>query len=271
MTRIVGIIPARMGSSRFPGKPMQPIAGIPMIGHVFMRARMSDTLDEVYVATCDAEIFDYIESLGGQAIMTRDTHVRCGDRVAEALLEVERMTGARVDIVVLIQGDEPLVQPGMINEAVGPLLDDNEIQIVNLMGHIKDAQEWSDPNQVKVVVDRQNFALYFSRAPIPSNQKWDGSVPMNKQICVIPHRRDILLRFSELPSTPLERIESVDMMRLLEHGYKVKMVPTRFEVCSVDTPADLERAEAIMKTDPLFAEYRNRRAIEHRSTPARAP
>lgn len=252
---IIGIIPARMASSRFPGKPMKPICNVPMVGHVYHRSRMSDILDEVYVATCDGEIQAYVESIGGRAVMTKDTHERCGDRVAEALLKIEVQEHAGVDIVVLIQGDEPLVHPDMINEAVSPLLENEEIVISNLMGDIKTEKEWKDPNEIKVVVDRENFALYFSREPIPSDKKWDGTIPMRKQICVIPYRRDFLLRFSELEPTPLEQIESIDMMRVLEHGYTVKMVATRHQVCSVDTPPDLARVEQIMEKDPLVESY----------------
>lgn len=252
---VIGIIPARMASSRFPGKPMKVICGVPMVGHVYHRSRMSDILDEVYVATCDGEIQAYVESIGGRAVMTKDSHERCGDRVAEALVKIEAQEQTRIDIVVLIQGDEPLVRPEMIKDAVGPLLESEAIVISNLMGDIETREEWQDPNEVKVVVDRENFALYFSREPIPSNKKWGGTIPMRKQICIIPHRRDFLLKFSELEATPLEQIESIDMMRVLEHGFKVKMVPTRHRVCSVDTPSDLARVEQIMKRDPLLRTY----------------
>ena len=258
MTNIVGIIPARMGSSRFPGKPMKCICDIPMIGHVFYRCKMSNILNSVYVATCDSEIFDYVESIGGSAIMTKDTHERCGDRVAEALLKVEELDGRKADIVVLIQGDEPLIHPDMIDEAIAPLLEDSSILISNLVGDIKTEEEWQDPNEVKVVIDQKGFALYFSREPIPSNKKWTGKIPMKKQICIIPHRRDFLLKFNELTPTTLEQIESVDMMRLLEHGYKVKMVSTNHDVYSVDTPADLKKVEKIMKNDTVYLKYFNR-------------
>ncbi len=248
-----------MGSSRFPGKPMKPICGIPMVGHVYYRAKMSKTLSSVYVATCDTEIAEYIESIGGPAIMTKDTHHRCGDRVAEALLKIEEHESKKADIVVLVQGDEPLIHPDMIDEAIDPLLADDTIQISNLVGDIHTEEEWVDPNEVKVVVDQQGCALYFSREPIPSNKKWRKEIPMKKQICIIPHTRDFLLKFNELDPTPLEKIESVDMLRVLEHGYKVKMVPTTYEVYSVDTPADMAKVESIMKTDSIFNWYRHRK------------
>lgn len=253
--KIIGIIPARMASTRFPGKPLADICGMPMVGHVYHRAKMSDLLSNVYVATCDMEIKDYVESIGGDAVMTKDSHVRCGDRVAEALVNVEQTAQEQFDIVVLIQGDEPLIRPQMIDEAIQPLINDNEILITNLMGDIKEIDEWMDPNEVKVVVDKNDYALYFSREPIPSGKKWEGVIPMKKQICVIPHQRDFLLKFTSLKPTPLEKIESVDMMRVLEHGYRLKMVQTKYEVYSVDTPADLVKVEALMKSDDLFLQY----------------
>lgn len=253
--KIIGIIPARMASTRFPGKPLAKICGMPMIGHVWHRVRLSETLDQVYVATCDKEIQEYIESIGGKVVMTKDTHERCGDRVAEALLKIEAAESRKVDIVVLIQGDEPLVQPDMIDEAIQPMLDDPTITITNLMGDIDDQTEWHDPNTVKVVVDRNNFALYFSREPIPSCKKWHGAIPMKKQICIIPHRRDFLLAFNAMEPTPLEQIESIDMMRILEHGGKIRMVLTNHLVQSVDVLSDLQSAENILSKETLFMQY----------------
>ncbi|MHA2052892.1 MAG: 3-deoxy-manno-octulosonate cytidylyltransferase [Candidatus Hodarchaeales archaeon] len=252
--KIVGIIPARMGSSRFPGKPMAKIHGIPMIGHVYIRSKMS-SLDEVFVATPDKKISDYIESIDGTAIMTSDCHERCTDRVAEAMSLIENLLETKVDIVVNIQGDEPMLFPEMINEAVEPLLSDDKIQCVNLMAPLKTKTEHEDPNEVKVVVDKNNFALYFSREPIPSRKKGAVKIPMFKQVCVMPFRRDFLVTYTSLESTPLEIAESVDMLRALEHGYKVKMVPTKFETYSVDTPEDLLNVERLMEKDELLEQY----------------
>ena len=183
---IVGIIPARLASSRFPNKPLAKILGIPMIGHVYLRCRMCKALSEVYVATCDKEVVEYIESIGGKAIMTADTHERASDRTAEALLKIEKETGKRVDIVVMIQGDEPMVTPEMITNAVKPLIDDNSIKVSNLMANLKTKEEHEDANEVKIVVDKNNYALYFSREPIPSRKKGVENVPMLKQVCIIP-------------------------------------------------------------------------------------
>ena len=255
MKRIVGIIPARMGSSRFPGKPMAKINGIPMVGHVYYRSKMSKTLDEVYVATCDKEIEDYINSIGGKAIMTSDKHKRASDRVAEALTKIESEIGETIDIIVLLQGDEPMITPEMIDEAVQPFLEDQQIVVTNLMAPIRTKEEFQDPNEVKVVVDKQNYALYYSREPIPSDKKEANADYMFKQVCIIPFTREFLLKFNELEPTPLEVIESVDMMRVIEHGYRVKMVPTKYDTYSVDTTDDLKRVERLMENDELVKKY----------------
>lgn len=254
--KVFGIIPARMASSRFPNKPMAEILGMPMIGHVYHRCKMSKILMDVWVATCDREIYDYIESTGGKAVMTSDAHERASDRCAEAMLKIEQNTKQRIDIVVMIQGDEPMISPEMIDEAVKPLLEDESIQTVNLMSTMKSREEHNDPNEVKVVVDKNNFALYFSREPIPSWKKGAKEVPMLKQVCIILFRRYFLLRFNNLPQTPLEIIESVDMLRVLEHGYKVKMVLTNCETYSVDTIEDLRKVERLMENDKLIMQYK---------------
>jgi 3-deoxy-manno-octulosonate cytidylyltransferase (CMP-KDO synthetase) len=244
-----------MGSTRFPGKPLAEIHGVPMLGHVYFRTKMCSLLSETYVATCDQEIYDYIGSIGGKALMTADTHDRCSDRTAEAMLKVESETGRRVDIVVMVQGDEPMVTPEMIERAVTPMLADPAIKVVNLMARMKTPEEFEDPNEVKVVVDLRGRALYFSREPIPSRRKGVNDVPMLKQVCVIPFQRDYLLEFNNLPETPLEKIESVDMMRVVEHGEDVYMVMTDTETFSVDTPDELERVSALMRNDILRGGY----------------
>lgn len=253
--KIIGIIPARLSSSRLPRKPMADILGLPMIGHVFLRSKLSQILDEVYVATCDQEIVDYIESIGGKAIMTANTHERASDRTAEALLKIEADTNERVDIVVMIQGDEPMITPEMITASVEPILNDDTIKITNLMAKMNTKEEHEDPAEVKVVVDLNNFAMYFSREPIPSRKKGVEDVPMLKQVCIIPFKRDFLLSYNEMKQTPLEIIESVDMNRLLENGIKIKMVMRHEETYSVDTPDDLRNVNAKMENDPLLSKY----------------
>ena len=251
---IISIIPARMGSSRFPGKPMADILGMPMIGHVYKRVKISKLLSEVYVATCDTEIFDYIESIGGKAVMTSDCHERCSDRCSEAMLKIEKQENKKVDIMVMVQGDEPLTFPQMIDEAVAPMLENKSMIITNLVADLHTVKEFEDPNEVKVVMDKQNNAIYFSREPIPSRKKGVLEVPMKKQVCVIPFTRDFLLEYNEMEPTPLEIIESVDMMRILENGMKVKMIDTKYETKAVDTKEDLERVVEMMKKDKLFSQ-----------------
>lgn len=254
MSRI-GIIPARLASTRFPDKPLANILGMPMIGHVALRCKMCKDLDGVYIATCDQKIVEYSETIGVEAIMTADTHERASDRTAEALLKIEKQTNRKADIVVMIQGDEPMVTPEMISASIKPLIENSEINVVNLMSNMNTKEEHEDPNEVKVVVDKNNFALYFSREPIPSRKKGVSDVPMLKQVCIIPFRRDFLLEYNGMKQTPLEIIESVDMNRILENGMKVKMVFSEKDTYSVDTPGDLKVVEQLMKNDLLVKTY----------------
>lgn len=255
--RILALIPARMASSRFPGKPLATIHGMPMIGHVYERARASQLLTDVYVATCDESIRNYISASGGRSVMTSDKHERCTDRCVEALQIIEKERGIRFDIILILQGDEPMVTPAMIAAALEPLLSEPEVQVVNLMGKIRNREQHADPNEVKVVVDCRSDAIYFSREPIPSWRKGAQDVPMQRQVCVMPFRRDFLLKYAQLAPTPLEIIESVDMLRIIEHGYKVRMVRTEVESFAVDTPADLAVVERQMENDRLRKAYQS--------------
>ena len=248
--KILCIIPARMGSSRFPGKPMEKLLGVPMIEQVYKRVSMNETLTTTIVATCDEVIFDHIESIGGRAVMTGSQHERASDRCAEALLKVEEEDGCAFDIVVMVQGDEPMVHPDMIDEALAPMLIDDSIIVTNLLGKIDSDEEFEDRNCIKTVVDTSYNALYFSREPIPTRALGINK-PMGKQICVIPFRRDFLLTYIQLPPTPLEVAESIDMMRVLENGHKVKMVPTKFNTKAVDTESDRLVVESLMANDHL--------------------
>ena len=205
-----------MNSSRFPGKPLEKIHGMPMIGHCLLRTQLCDKLTGTYVATCDKEIYEYVHSVGGKAIMTSDSHERASDRTAEAMTFIENENGEKVDIVVMVQGDEPMIQPSMIEESLAPF-NDSSVEVVNLMSNIDSIQEFEDPNEVKVVVDKSSNAIYFSREAIPSRKKGVDDVPMLKQVCIIPFRRDYLLKFNSMHETNLEVIESVDMMLSLIH------------------------------------------------------
>ncbi len=234
---------------------MALIHGVPMIGHCMLRASLCESLDEVYVATCDREIAEYITSIGGKAIMTSDTHERASDRAAEAMLKIEEDSGRLVDILIMIQGDEPMDHPEMINDALEPMLSDNAIGIVNLMTDVRSEEEFTDRNTVKVVTDKFSDAVYFSREPIPSRSKWNGNLPMMKQVCIIPFRRQVLIEFNSLDETPLERIESIDMLRLIENDKKVRMVYTKFDSIGVDTQEHLERVAKLMESDDLMEDY----------------
>lgn len=245
-----------MGSSRFPGKPMEDILGIPMIGHVYKRVKMNKTINEVYVATCDKEIFDYVNSIDGKVVMTSNLHERCTDRCSEAMLKIEKETGKKCDIMVLVQGDEPLTFPQMIDECIEPMIKDKSLMITNLVADIDTEGSFENPNEIKVVLDKNSNALYFSREPIPSRKKCSLKIPMKKQVCLIPFRRDYLLEYNSWEQTPLEIIESVDMMRILENGGKVKMCETKFITKSVDDKDDLELVKKMMKEDKLFQIYK---------------
>ena len=239
-----------MGSSRFPGKPLAPILGLPMIEHVYHRTALCQKLDAVFVATCDEEIFEAVEAFGGKAVMTSSSHQRASDRIAEVAL------GLEADIVVMVQGDEPMVVPEMIDLALEPMLEDPTINCVNLAKRIQSEEEFRDPNTIKVVMDRRGDALYFSREPVPTPRMlgFDG-IPVFKQVCIIPYRRDILLEFALLEPTLLEQSESIDMLRLLEHGYRVRLVETEVNSHAVDTQADLDMVESLMSQDPLLDRY----------------
>lgn len=239
-----------MGSSRFPGKPLAPILGISMIEHVYHRTAMCGMVDEVFVATCDEEIRLAVEGFGGKAIMTSDAHTRASDRIAEAI------EGLEADVVVMIQGDEPMIVPEMIEASLKPMIQDSAVQCVNLAKRIESEQEHRDPNTIKVVMDRRSDALYFSREPVPTGHVQSFSkIPVFKQVCIIPFRRESLINFGSLEPTALEIAESVDMLRFLEHGYPVRLVETDVATYAVDTPADLARVEALMRQDPLVQQY----------------
>ena len=194
---ILALIPARMGSSRFPGKPMAKILGKPMIGHVYDRVNQCELLTMTAVATCDQEIFDYVESMGGNAVMTENTYERASDRCAEALLKTEENINTVFDIVVMVQGDEPMTHPDMLEEAIRPMIADPSIMVTNLLGRIDSLEEFNDRNCIKVVCDKESNALYFSRQPIPTVSKHNEFIGQ-KQVCIIPFRRKYLLEYFRL-------------------------------------------------------------------------
>lgn len=249
--KTIAVIPARMGSSRFPGKPIAQILDRSMIEHIYKRVAMSKSLDATYIATCDEEIRQVAESFGAPVIMTANTHERASDRVAEAVTHIPD-----AELIVMVQGDEPMTHPTMIDTAVAPFRNDPELGCVNLVRKIDHEADYHDFNTIKVVMNQQNNALYMSRRPIPSLAKTGFTdTAAYKQVCIIPFRRERLFQYTRLLPTPLEQLESIDMLRLLEHGLQVKMVPTEFNTQAVDTTADLLRVEKLMAADPLLARY----------------
>jgi 3-deoxy-manno-octulosonate cytidylyltransferase (CMP-KDO synthetase) len=246
--KIIGVIPARMRSTRLPGKPLAKICGRPMIEHVYRRARLSRTLAEVYVATCDREIVEVVHAFGGRAVMTAATHQRGTDRVAEAVENIR----SDADVVVNIQGDEPLLHPQAVELVCAPLLEDPTIQACNLTNAFETEEDFRNPNQPKVVCDLRGFALYISREPIPTTRYLGPRVKMLRQLGIYAFARELLRTFSKLPPTPLEEAESVDMLRLLEHGHPLKIAESPYPAIGVDTPEDLAKVEALMRSDPFF-------------------
>lgn len=242
---IVAIIPARYRSTRFPGKPLADLAGAPMIEHVFRRASEARSVSRVIVATDDGRIADAVKAFGGEAVMTSPDHPSGTDRLAEVA------RGLACDLVVNVQGDEPLLVPAMIDEAVAPFRASPAEQMATLRRRLDDRGAWLDPNVVKVVVDGQDRALYFSRAPIPYGRSHDGGfVPglVSKHIGLYVYRRSFLLTLAALPPTPLERAEALEQLRALEHGYAIRAVPTAHDSLGVDTPADLDKVRHLLSS-----------------------
>lgn len=233
---------------------MSTLLGMPMIGHCYHRARLAPGLRGIYVATCDEAIAEYIRGIGGEAIMTALTHNRATTRTAEALEVIERNTEERVDIVVMIQGDEPLIAPEIIGETLIHLADPR-VEIVNVMSRIRTLEAFMDQNNVKVVVNRDNDAMYFSREPIPSPWKGWQHLPCYMQTGIIAFRRDALSRFNATEESPLERYESVDMNRVLENGGHIRMVLTEAQTIGVDTAEELIEAEKLIRKDSAISRY----------------
>ena len=244
--KIIAIIPARMGSSRFPGKPLAKINGLPMIQHVYQNVKKNKLLSDVVVATCDKVIFNFIKSINGSVVMTSKKHKRASDRCYEAMRILEKRRKVKYDIVLMVQGDEPMINSKMISDSIGPLLKNKKINITNLICPIKNKYDFEDPNFVKVVYDKNYNALYFSRAIIPYT-KFKSGINIKKQVCAIPFRRDFLIKYNKMKPTKLEKTESIDMLRILENGYKVFLVNTKQFAHAVDTKRDLIKVQKYLK------------------------
>jgi len=255
--KIVIGIPVRMGSTRYPGKPLKKICGMPMIEHVYKRCQFAKNVDDIFVAACDEEIKNVVEGFGGTVVMTPPEVPRPGLRVAEAC---KQMDLADDDIVVVVQGDEPLVHPGMIDCAVEPLLKDASVQCLTLVADANEV-EWKDLNEVKVIVDQRDDILYMSRSPIPSNTR-DRVTQRLKQVAIMPFRKKFLLDFQEMAMTPVEIAESIELLRAVEHGIKVRTAKSNYETISVDTEPDRIEVEEKMKTDEFFKQYGTIQKVE---------
>lgn len=240
------IIPARLGSSRFPNKPLAPILGTPMVELVHRHASLVPGVDTVTVATCDQEIIDLIERAKGTAVMTSKSHQRASDRSAEAVLALENERGQAYDIVLMLQGDEPAITPQQMAQIIDVMTADPSIQVTNLHGMISSEREFNDPNCIKVVTDLADDAVYFSRLPIPHGASFDDPA-VGKQVCAIGFRREYLMQYLKLEPTELEVLESIDMLRILQHGESVRMVRTTQPTQSVDVPEDIPLAEALLE------------------------
>jgi 3-deoxy-manno-octulosonate cytidylyltransferase (CMP-KDO synthetase) len=239
----VAIIPSRYGSSRFEGKPMALIAGKPMIQHVYEAASRSQSIDQVAVATDDARIYDAVTQFGGLALMTSTAHRSGTDRVAEAAQQLGLSMG---DVIINVQGDQPLMDPRCLDEVVAPFYEDADLGMSTLAFCIVDPQEYTNPKDVKVVSDGQGNALYFSRAPIPCGRDDGDPFDSFKHLGIYAYTRRFLELFRSLPTGRLENIEKLEQLRALEYGHTIRVVVTAYDSPEVDLPSDISRIEKLM-------------------------
>ncbi|MBL6933262.1 MAG: 3-deoxy-manno-octulosonate cytidylyltransferase [Rhodospirillales bacterium] len=252
---IIGIVPARMAASRFPGKPLHPIAGRPMIEHCFERAKMFDRWDGLYLATCDDEIRDFGDGKGYPVIMTADTHTRALDRVAEAakLCAIEL---AGDDIVVCVQGDEPMLGEDVIEAVVAPLEGDPAINGTMLAVPIIDEEIYRNPDMVKIVHDQKGDVLYTSRAPIPYAKEFSPEIGAKRVGGIFGFRWKFLQWFTGAPESPLEIVEACDSNRICDNGFHQRVAPVPYRpYFSVDSPEDVKIVEDALADDPLWGRY----------------
>lgn len=239
--KIIGVIPARIGSTRFPEKVIADIMGKPMIWWVWKQAKKAKLISDVFIATDDKRIFNIIEGFGGKAVMTSKKHKSGTDRIAEAVKKI------KADIVINIQGDEPLIRPDMLDNAIRPLIKDKKTVMSTLVCKVADKKLMLDTNIVKVAVDKNGSALYFSRSPIPSQARAEKFTYFLKHIGVYVYRKEFLLRYVQMKQSTLEKTEKLEQLRVLQNGYKIMTVETKFDTVPVDTPADLVKVVRILK------------------------
>ena len=255
MTKIIGVIPARMAASRFPGKPLFKIAGIPMIEHVWHRAKMYSKWDKLVIATCDNEIKQFAFKNGFECIMTSDKHVRALDRVAECAKKCDLEIDEN-DIVVNVQGDEPLMSPDMISTAINPILDNLDVNATVLSLPIVDESQFYDPNILKIINNLQGDILYTSRAPIPYCKKWSNETKAKRIAGIFAFKWHYLKKFTSLAESPLELAEACDSNRLYDNSLtqRVALFPYT-DSFSVDTPEDAKKVEKYIQNDSLWNLY----------------
>ena len=243
--KFMAIIPARYASTRFPGKPLAVLGGKTVIQRVY--EQVSKVLSEAYVATDDEHIFTAVEAFGGKAIMTRTDHKSGTDRIQEAVEKI----GSDADVIINVQGDEPFIQPSQI-ETLMHLFDNPETQIGTLGKPFESIEAVENPNSPKIVTDVRGFALYFSRSIIPyirgkEHQEWFGQYPFLKHLGIYAYRREVLAEVTQLPQSSLEKAESLEQLRWLQNGYRIRVGLTDVETVGIDTPEDLQKAEAFLK------------------------
>ena len=244
--KYIAIIPARYASTRFPGKPLAMLGGKTVIQRVY--EQVSSVLDEVYVATDDERILSCVESFGGKAVMTRSDHKSGTDRIQEAVEKI----GTQADVIINVQGDEPFIQPSQV-ETLMRLFDEPSTQIGTLGKRFDSLEAIQNPNSPKIVIDIRGFALYFSRSVIPyirgvETEDWFGKYPFLKHLGIYAYRREVLAEVTKLPQSSLEKAESLEQLRWLENGYRIRVGLTDVETVGIDTPEDLQRAEEFLKT-----------------------
>jgi len=255
MTKIIGVIPVRMASSRFPGKPLFNIAGMPMLEHVWYRSKMYKSWDKLFLATCDVEIKEFADSKNIPCIMTSDKHERALDRVAEAI-ENSDFEINEDDIVLNVQGDEPMMRPDMITATVKPMIDNADVNGVVLSIPIIDEAQFNDPNTLKIIHNIKGDILYTSRAPIPYCKEWSLDIEAKRIYGIFGFRWDFLRKFTKMPESPLELVESCDSNRLYDNGFtqRVALYPY-VDSFAVDVPEDAKKVEAHIKADPYWRKY----------------
>ena len=241
--KIIAIIPSRYGSTRFPGKPLAIIAGKPMIQRVFQCAISCSEISDVFVATDDERIFQCVQDFGGNAVMTEKKHPSGTDRIAEA---AQKLNLNNEDIIVNIQGDQPMFKPLIITNLLEPLMQDQDIPMSTLKYRIINESEVENPNHVKVVTDENGFALYFSRASIPFYRDSKSGRTHYKHLGLYAYRMDFLIKFTRLPVGRLESTEKLEQLRALEYGYRIKVAETPLDSIEVDRPEDIETVEKLL-------------------------